>query len=99
MASRPTINPFEIEVRFEPRDDGGLRATCQEVPGFFLSHSNPERVRSDVGPALKVILSDMLGIPVDVERLSSLAAERDDAMTLQAHLCDAQRYVGLRHRA
>lgn len=56
-------------VRFEPREDGGLIATCDQVPNFYLSHSDAEAVRADVIPALEAILSAMYGMPMVVRWL------------------------------
>lgn len=53
-------------VRFERREDGGLIATCQQVPNFYLSHSDADAVSADVIPALETILSAMLGRQVAV---------------------------------
>jgi hypothetical protein len=86
---------FMIEVRFEPRDDGGLRALCDKVPNFLLSHSDPQLVRLDVIPALKVILSDMFGMPMDVRELSEIGQQDGSAPVMPAHLCGRQNYVGL----
>jgi hypothetical protein len=57
---RPTRS-WKIVVHFERREDGGLRAWCDEIPGFALSHSNVEAVLSDVQPALEGILTYQLG--------------------------------------
>lgn len=62
----------KIVVRFEEREDGGLRAYSDDVPGFVLSHSNGELVVADVVPALEGILSAMYGIEVEVDPLESL---------------------------
>jgi hypothetical protein len=78
MASRAPEN-FILHVRFEDRDDGGLRAFCDKVPNFFLSHSDPDKVRADVEPALQAILSAMYGMPMRVTRLP----EVDEAMDHQ----------------
>lgn len=56
-------------VRFEPRENGGLIATCDQVPNFYLSNADAEAVRADVIPALEVILSAMYGMPMIVEWL------------------------------
>ena len=96
MATRAPREPFMIEVTFRRREDGGLRAECDALPGFFLSHSDPELVIADVAPALCVILSEMLGASVVVEPLRDLNEinSANDAI-LPAHLCEAQRYVGM----
>lgn len=94
MASVPLKSNFMIEVLFEEREDGGLRARCNEVPNFYLSHSNPELVRADVEPALATILSDMFGMPVSVERLLDLDEALRDQPSFPAHLCSQGRYLG-----
>jgi hypothetical protein len=48
--------PQKITVTFEHRDDGGLRAYSNDVPGFVLSHSDPAKVLADIKPALEGIL-------------------------------------------
>jgi exopolysaccharide production protein ExoY len=47
--------PFKgsVTVRFRRRDDGGLRAYCGEVLGFFLSGIDRHAVMNDVIPALE----------------------------------------------
>ncbi len=97
MASRPSIKPFVINVNFELREDGGLRATCDKVPTFFLSHSDPELVLADVVPALRVILTAMFEAPMDVEALSDITNARNTDSNMPPHLCSLQSYVGL-HR-
>ena len=62
----------KIVVTFEGRPDGGLRAYSDDVPGFVLSHADPDAVLADVKPALEVMLSHIFGAPVVVEPLSSL---------------------------
>jgi hypothetical protein len=95
MASRPSIKPFVVEVNFEPREDGGLRATCEKVPTFFLSHSDPELVVADVVPALREILTAMFNAPMDVEALSDIENARNADFNVPPHLCSPQSYVGL----
>jgi hypothetical protein len=97
MASRAQIAPFIIYVKFELREDGGLRATCDKIPEFRLSHSNHEAVRADVAPALSVILSSMYGLTMHVEEASEIGSENQYSMP--AHLCGKQGYVGLAHAA
>lgn len=97
MASRPA-QPVIIEVKFEGRDDGGLRAYCDNVPGFVLSHADPEAVLADVEPALETILSAMYGMDVCVRKAETVGAE-GNITSMPAHLCGAAQYVGLRHNA
>jgi hypothetical protein len=58
-----------LVVRFEPREGGGLIATCDKVANFYLSHSNAEAVVADVIPALEAILSGMYGMAMEVRWL------------------------------
>jgi hypothetical protein len=74
MASRAPVGPFIIYVTFEPREDGGLRAYAEKVPGFLLSHSDPEKVMRDVEPALSVILSEMYGHKIKVTQAVEVSA-------------------------
>jgi hypothetical protein len=53
----------KIVLTFERRDDGGLRAYSDDVPGFVLSHKDPELVIRDVAPALGRILPAMWSPP------------------------------------
>jgi hypothetical protein len=48
---------LKIEVFFDFRDDGGLRAWSPNVPDLVLSHADPRKVIDDVPLALEVILS------------------------------------------
>ncbi len=92
LASRAPEN-FVIHVRFEDREDGGLRAYCDKVPNFFLSHNDPAKVHADVEPALEVILSEMYGLPMMVRRLP----EVDEALERQPTLPNTLRresYLG-----
>ena len=92
MASRPK-GLYILKVKFEARDDGGLRAYCDDVPGFVLSHRDPKAVLSDVEPALETILSAMYGMPVRVDTASRMG--EDDAVAVPpAHVCAAS-YVGM----
>ena len=59
----------QIVVTFEGREDGGLKAYSDDVPGFVLSHFVPDAVLKDVKPALEGILSRWLKEPVVVEEL------------------------------
>ena len=65
-------SPAKIVVTFERRADGGLMAYSDDVPGFVLSHTNPQAVLADVKPALEGILSHMFGGRVVVQELSRL---------------------------
>jgi hypothetical protein len=92
MASRAPSGPFILCVKFESREDGGLRAYCDEVPGFILSHSNASAVEADVVPALEGILSAMYGCEMKVERAQELG--QNDDQVPPAHVCRPLQYVG-----
>ena len=53
-------------MRFLRRDDGGLRATCEAIPGFYLSGKDPRAVMRDVGPAIERLMKHNSGIDVEV---------------------------------
>lgn len=50
-----------ITLRLERRQDGGLRVFSDDVPGFVLSHREPELVCADIWPALRVIAPTFAG--------------------------------------
>ena len=68
----PTATAFKVWVTFEGRSDGGLRAFCEDVPGFVLSNPDCDTVLSGVEPTLEVILSEMVGTRVRVSLLHEL---------------------------
>jgi hypothetical protein len=55
-----------VLVMFALRDDGGLRAWSDDVPGLVLSHKDPNKVIADVAPALSYMLSCKYGCLVQV---------------------------------
>lgn len=57
---------MNLLVRFEDRPDGGLRAFCDQVPGFGLSSSDPERVKKQVPVVLKHLLARKYKAAVDL---------------------------------
>lgn len=63
-----------ISVSFEGRPDGGLRVHSDDIPGFVLSHPDAEAVMYDVEPALKTIVSEMVGAPVIISLVGPRAA-------------------------
>lgn len=69
------LEQLEITVVFERREDGGLRAYSDDVPGFVLSHSDVELLLRDVQPALEGILSHMHGKPVRTVLIGDLKDE------------------------
>ena len=93
MASRAP-SKFVIHVRFEDRDDGGLRAYCDKIPNFFLSHSDPAKVQADIEPALEVILSAMYDMPMKVTRLPEVDEALDHQMPLP-HQIRQESYLGI----
>lgn len=56
----------KITVRFVRRDDGGLQAHCDDVPGFHLSGADKSAVYRDVLPALRTLIRHNLDIQVEV---------------------------------
>lgn len=60
--------PFKdkVTVRFVKRDDGGLRALCDAVPGFYLSGRDPRAVMRDVAPAIERLFRHNLDLDVEV---------------------------------
>lgn len=99
MEGKSALQMFNIEVEFQRREDGGLRARCEAVPGFCLSHSDPQTVISDVPAVLGTILTGMLGKHVVVSKLPDIAEALglNDAPELPAYICN-QNYIG-RHSA
>ena len=79
MSTGRPSRSWKIVVHFERRTDGGLRAWCDEIPGFGLSHCDANAVLSDVQPALDGILSHQLGEPYKTTPLDDIRAalERD----------------------
>ena len=84
---------FVLHVRFEDRDDGGLRTYCDKLPNFFLSHSDRAKVQADIEPALQVILSAMYGRAMSVRRLPELDEAMDHQIPL-AHTIMQESYLG-----
>jgi len=76
--------PAKFVVTFEPREDGGLRAWSNDVPGFVLSHSDAMAVLADVKPALETILSHLYGEPVQVEQLAETIPTQRQYVALAA---------------
>ena len=75
-AGRQALMKRKIVVTLEGREDGGLRADSDDVPGFVLSHSDPDAVLRNVKPALEGILSNLLKEPVALEELPARDNER-----------------------
>lgn len=45
-----------ITIKFNRRDDGGLRAHSDDIPEFYLASPNPQDVLDDVIPVMEKIL-------------------------------------------
>lgn len=81
--------PLTVSVKFEQRDDGGLRAYCDDVPTFVISNEDPDLVISEVPEILGFILSEMLGrkiILTPTVDIAELLGRRQPM--LPAYLCD-----------
>jgi hypothetical protein len=76
--------PVKFTVIFERREDGGLMAYSDDVPGFVLSHRDPKAVLADVKPALERILSHRYGIEVAVEQLAETIPTQREYVTIAA---------------
>jgi hypothetical protein len=63
--------PFKAKVlvRFIKREDGGLQAICEAVPGFYLSGTDPRDVLEDVAPTIEYLFKQNLKINVEVHPL------------------------------
>ena len=97
LNERPSWS-YRIVVHFERREDGGLRAWCDQVPGLVLSHRNADDVLADIQPALEHILSIQLGHPVITTRMSDFRADLENCGVLDPKpqpIPDHQEYVAL----
>jgi hypothetical protein len=75
MAAERPSRSYKIVVFFERRQDGGLRAWSDEVPGFVLSHLDVDAVLADIQPALEGILSAQLGEQIITTPLSDIRSD------------------------
>ena len=75
MSAAP--NTIIISVKLQPREDGGLRAFSDDIPGFVLSHSDSEALAADIKPALETMLSALFDVPVSVSEVESVRARID----------------------
>ncbi len=48
----------KLTITIEPREDGGLCAYSDDVPGLILSHKNHLKVLYDIAPSLLTLLED-----------------------------------------
>ena len=72
----PYIRRMKVVVTLEDREDGGVRAYSEDIPGFLLSNSDPVAVLKDIEPALEEILSYRLKRPVIVIELAAEKTRR-----------------------
>lgn len=77
-----TERPFrdKVTVVFVKRDDGGLQARCDAIPGFYLSGKDPRAVMRDVVPAIESLVRHNQGIDVDVFPLKNAVYELRERM-------------------
>lgn len=97
LTERPSRS-YRIVVLFERREDGGLRAWCEQVPGFVLSHRNADAVLSDIQPALEGILSAQLGMQIITTPLSDFRSDLEACGVLDPQprpIPDRQEYAAL----
>ncbi|KMO33874.1 hypothetical protein VP06_15580 [Methylobacterium aquaticum] len=98
MASERHPRSYKIVVFFERREDGGLRAWSEQVPGFLLSHRSADAVLSDVQPALEGILSAQLGYEIKTTPLHDIKDALTDCGVLEPspeHIPDHVEYAAL----
>ncbi len=53
---------MDLTFTFEPRDDGGLRIRCKEIPEIYVAGSNPDWVLEDLGTVIQTILVHNHGV-------------------------------------
>lgn len=56
----------KVTVHFVKREDGGLQAVCDAVPGFYLSGIDASAVYRDVIPAIETLLRKNCDLAVKV---------------------------------
>jgi hypothetical protein len=81
----------ELNLIFEKREDGGLRVSSDDVPGFVLSNSDCEAVFADIRPALETILSEMFSGTVRVGPLESIREDLQDRGILPVYAASERR--------
>ena len=86
---------WKITIHFERRDDGGLRAWSDDVPGFVLSHHDADLVLADIQPALETILSCRLDSEVEISPLGDIrqALEDSGVVTPESPFLQTKEYV------
>jgi hypothetical protein len=83
----------KIIVILEHREDGGLRAYSEDVPGFVLSNQDPAVVLSDIAVALETILSSMWGVRVVAGPLVKPNYEDDDSCSISELASSPKEYA------
>jgi hypothetical protein len=63
---------IKVTVVFEQREDGGLRAYSEDVPGFVLSGPDANAVFEDVIPALEMLLLHNRGMRTNLKPVVGL---------------------------
>lgn len=97
MAIERPSRSWKIVVHFERREDGGVRAYCNEVPGFVLSHKDANAVLADIQPALDGVLSQQLGQPIVTTPLDDIRSFLESCGVLDPlHLPEHVEYVAQR---
>lgn len=95
LTERPSWS-YRLVVHFERREDGGLRAWCDQVPGFVLSNRNADAVLADIQPALEGIMSAQLGRQIITTRLSDFRSDLEACGVLDPQpIPDHQEYAAL----
>ena len=89
---------FKISVCFERREDGGLRAYSNDVPGLVLSSLDVNGVIADVPVALGFILSRRLNAPIEVEPLPNIRDTLEDngIVSRERFIPQSREYVAIR---
>ncbi len=65
---------IKVVVDFYTREDGGLRATSQDVPGLILSSPDPDKLLADIAPAIEHILKINHNLDVEMTPLTPAKA-------------------------
>lgn len=92
MASRADMY-LKVTVVFEQREDGGLRAYSEDVPGFVLSGADAEAVFADVIPALEMLFKHNRKMDVEFAPVSDLRSELERNGLLPSTPRETREYV------
>jgi hypothetical protein len=91
----------KVTVHFVKRDDGGLRAICDAVPGFYLSGQDPRAVMRDVAPAIERLFKHNMDLDVEVYPLRNAVyevRERVEPMAAPEDAIPEEREYVIEHR-